>query len=57
MDLSGGRTRDLQLNAHRGGFDSNSLPMFHFVASSNDVRQPIYRAVYRVKNNLSSSPW
>ena len=47
LDLGGGRTPELQLNADRSGLESNTLPMFHFVASSGPVRQAIYRAVYR----------
>ena len=47
LDLSGSRTPELQLNTYRGGLESNTLPMFHFVASSDRVRQTIYRAVYR----------
>ena len=47
LDLSGTRTPELQLNTYRGGLESNTLPMFHFLASSDRVRQTIYRAVYR----------
>ena len=47
LDLSGPRTPELQLNTDRSGLESNTLPMFHFVASSDRVRQTIYRAVYR----------
>ena len=45
LDFSGSRTPEQQLNT-----DTNlelALPMFHFVASSDRVRQVIYRAVYR----------
>ena len=45
LDLSGSRTPEQQLNT-----DTDlavALPMFHFVASSDRVRQVIYRAVYR----------
>ena len=45
LDLSGSRTPEQQLNT-----DTDLaivLPMFHFVASSDRVRQVIYRAVYR----------
>ena len=47
LDLSGGRTLELQINTDRSGLESNTLPMFHFVASSGPLRQAIYRAVYR----------
>ena len=47
LDLSGSRTLELQLNTYRGGLEWNALPMFYFVASSDRVRQTIYRAVYR----------
>ena len=47
LDLSGSRTPELQLNTYRGGLEWNALPMFYFVASSDRVRQTIYRAVYR----------
>ena len=45
LDLSGSRTPEQQLNT-----DTDiplALLMFHFVASSDRVRQVIYRAVYR----------
>ena len=45
LDLSGSRTPEQQLNTN---IDiALALPMFHFVASSDRVRQVIYRAVYR----------
>ena len=47
LDLSGSRTPELQLNAFRGDSGPHALLMFHFVASSDRVRQVIYRAVYR----------
>ena len=47
LDLSGSRTPELQLNAFRGDSGPHALPMFHFVANSDRVRQAIYRAVYR----------
>ena len=43
LDLSGSRTPEQQLNTN----NDLVLPMFHFVASSDRVRQVIYRAVYR----------
>ena len=43
LDFSGSRTPEQQLNAYH----DVALPMFHFVASSDRVRQVIYRAVYR----------
>ena len=45
LDLSGSRTPEQQLN--NDTVISVALPMFHFVASSDRVRQVIYRAVYR----------
>ena len=45
LDLSGSRTPEQQLNTNT--HLELSLPMFHFVASSDRVRQVIYRAVYR----------
>ena len=47
LDLSGRRTPELQLNAFRGDSGPRALPMFHFVANSDRMRQAIYRAVYR----------
>ncbi len=44
FDLSGSRTPEQQLNTND---NARALPMFHFVASSDRVRQVIYRAVYR----------
>ena len=48
LDLSGSRTPELQLNTHpdRLGGNPLALPMFHFMAGSDLVRQAIYRAVY-----------
>ena len=43
LDFSGSRTPEQQLNTYR----ELALPMFHFVASSDRVRQVFYRAVYR----------
>ena len=45
LDLSGSRTPEQQLNNYTGL--ALALPMFHFMASSDRVRQVIYRAVYR----------
>ena len=45
LDLSGSRTPEQQLNTTTD--NARALPMFHFVASSDRVRQVIYRAVYR----------
>ena len=47
LDLSGSRTPELQLNTFKGASPPQALPMFHFVARSDRVRQAIYRAVYR----------
>ena len=49
LDLSDSRTPELELNNYdyRGGNPPDELPMFHFIASSDHVRQAIYRAVYR----------
>ena len=47
LDLSGSRTPELQLNAFRGDSGPRVLPIFHFVANSDRMRQAIYRAVYR----------
>ena len=47
LDLSDGRTPELQLNTYRGSGPPRALPMFNFVASSDRARQAIYRAVYR----------
>ena len=48
LDLSGSRTPELQINTWLAGTDNpRQLPMFHFVASSDRMRQAIYRAVYR----------
>ena len=47
LDLSGSRTPELQLNAFRGDSGPRVLPIFHFVAISDRMRQAIYRAVYR----------
>ena len=47
LDLSGNRTPELQLNTYPEALDPRALPMFHFVASSERMRQVIYRAVYR----------
>ena len=47
LDLGGSRTPELQLNAFPNQGDRRALPMFHFVARSDRVRQAIYRAVYR----------
>ena len=45
LDLSGSRTPEQQLDTDTD--IAVALPMFHFVASSDRVRQVIYRAVYR----------
>ena len=45
LDFSGSRTPEQQLNTNTN--IGVALPMFHFVASSDRVRQVIYRAVYR----------
>ena len=45
LDFSGSRTPEQQLNTNT--LVEVALPMFHFVASSDRVRQVIYRAVYR----------
>ena len=45
LDLSGSRTPEQQLNTDTD--IPRALPMFHFVAGSDRVRQVIYRAVYR----------
>ena len=49
LDLSENRTPERQLNNfdHYGRNPPDELPMFHFIASSDRVRQAIYRAVYR----------
>ena len=47
LDLSGSRTPEQQLNTNTNTRVDVALPMFHFVASSDRVRQVIYRAVYR----------
>ena len=49
LDLSDSRTLELELNNfdHYGRNPPDELPMFHFVASSDRVRQAIYEAVYR----------
>ena len=48
LDLSDSRTPEQQLNTYRGYDRPRALPMFNFVASSDRVRQAIYRAVYSV---------
>ena len=45
LDLSGSPSPEQQLNTNTDR--ARALPMFHFVASSDRVRQVIYRAVYR----------
>ena len=45
LDQSSSRTPEQQLNTYTD--IALALPMFHFVASSDRVRQVIYRAVYR----------
>ena len=49
LDLSGGRSPELQLNTwpNPGDNEPRALPMFHFVARSERMRQAIYRAVFR----------
>ena len=49
LDLSGGRSPELQLNTwpNPGDNEPRALPMFHFVAKSERMRQAIYRAVFR----------
>ena len=49
LDLSGRRSPELQLNTwpNPGDNEPRALPMFHFVARSDRMRQAIYRAVYR----------
>ena len=49
LDLSENRTPERQLNNfdHYGRNPPDELPMFHFIASSDRVRQAIYQAVYR----------
>ena len=47
LDLGGSRTPELQLNTYPEHLHPRALPMFHFVARSDRVRQAIYRAVYR----------
>ena len=49
LDLSGRRSPELQLNTwpNPGDNERRALPMFHFLASSDPMRQAIYRAVYR----------
>ena len=48
LDLSGSRTPEQQLNTDTGSISiARALLMFYFVASSDRVRQVIYRAVYR----------
>ena len=47
LDLNGSRTPEQQLNSYRGNDRPRALPMYNFVASSDRVRQAIYRAVYR----------
>ena len=49
LDLSDSRTLELELNNYdyQGRNPPDELPMFHFVARSDRVRQAIYRAVYR----------
>ena len=48
LDLSDSRTPEQQLNTYRGYDRPRALPIFNFVASSDRVRQAIYRAVYSV---------
>ena len=48
LDLSEHRTPEQQLNSYYG---HRALPMFHFVARSDRMRQAIYRAVYRFIDN------
>ena len=49
LDLGGRRSPELQLNTwpNPGDIERRALPMFHFVARSDRMRQAIYRAVYR----------
>ena len=49
LDLSDSRTPELELNNYdyHGGNPPDELPMFHFIASSDRVRQAVYQAVYR----------
>ena len=49
LDLSGSRTPELDLNNYDylGRNPPDELPMFHFVASSDRVRQTVYQSVYR----------
>ena len=49
LDLSENRTPERQLNNfdHYGRNPPDELPMFHFIARSDRVRQAIYQAVYR----------
>ena len=49
LDLSENRTPERQLNNfdHYGRNPPDELPMFHFIASSDRVRQAIYQVVYR----------
>ena len=47
LDLNSSRTPELELNTCRGYDTPRALPMFHFVAGSDRMRQVIYRAVYR----------
>ena len=49
LDLSDRRSPELQLDTwpNPGDNEPRALPMFHFVAGSDRLRQAIYRAVYR----------
>ena len=49
LDLSDSRTPELELNNYdyHGGNPPDELPMFHFIAGSDRVRQAVYQAVYR----------
>ena len=54
LDLRGGRTPELQINKLPDGGYANALPLFHYVATSDRLRQRVYRGLYEFIDTIET---
>ena len=54
LDLRGGRTPELQINKLQDGGYANALPLFHYVATSDRLRQRVYRGLYEFIDTIET---
>ena len=57
LDLRGERTPEFQINAYTDelGDEPRPLPLFHYVATSDRLRQRVYREIYKIIEGLEAA--